>query len=116
MAAGKRLICDSEALVDGGVGVRFTVERYGREEPAFAVRFRGTVYGYLNRCGHTPIELDWQAGEFFDLERRWIMCATHGAIYHPATGECVTGRCAGRGLVALKLTEDEGQVYVVETE
>lgn len=114
MAAGKRLICDSEALVDGGVGVRFTVLRHGREEPAFAIRFAGSVYGFLNRCGHTPIELDWQPGEFFDLERRWIMCATHGAIYHPATGRCVSGRCAGRGLVALKLIEDEGRVYVVE--
>lgn len=114
MAGTKRLICATEALLDGGAGVRFTVQRHGREEPAFAIRFRGVAYAYLNRCGHTPIELDWQAGEFFDLEKRWIICATHGAIYHPATGECVGGRCAGRGLVALVLTEEEGNVYLVE--
>jgi nitrite reductase/ring-hydroxylating ferredoxin subunit len=114
MAGGKRLICAAAQLGDGGTGVRFSVRRHGREEPAFAIRFRGVAHAYLNRCGHTPIELDWQEGEFFDLEKRWIICATHGAIYHPATGECVGGRCNGRGLVRLSIIEEEGNVYLVE--
>lgn len=68
MAAGGRLICHSGDLLEAGRGVRFSVVWRGREEPAFAVRFRGRVYAYLNRCAHTPIELDWNAGEFFDAE------------------------------------------------
>ena len=24
------------------------------------------VYGYLNRCAHMPMELDWREGMFFD--------------------------------------------------
>jgi nitrite reductase/ring-hydroxylating ferredoxin subunit len=114
MAIGQRLICASPDLLDGGHGLRFTVRRHGRDEPAFAIRHRGTVYAYLNRCAHTPVELDWTAGEFFDADRRWLICATHGALYDPASGQCVGGRCLGRGLVPLPVIEQGGMVYVVE--
>jgi nitrite reductase/ring-hydroxylating ferredoxin subunit len=46
---------------------------------AFALRFDGRVVAYLNRCSHVPTELDWQPGEFLDMDRRWILCAMHGA-------------------------------------
>ena len=46
MAADPRLICASGDLIDGGSGVRFTVMQYGRDEPAFVVRFRGQVFAY----------------------------------------------------------------------
>ena len=116
MAEGERLICASAALVDGGPGVRFTVPRYGVEEPAFAIRFRGRVYAYLNRCGHVPVELDWQHGEFFDLSKLYLICATHGALYAPENGRCLGGRCNGRGLVAIPVAEREGHVYLIPDE
>ena len=55
MAAEARLICASDAVVDGGPGFRFTVMQYGKNEPAFVVRFRGQVFAYFNRCGHVPV-------------------------------------------------------------
>jgi len=51
----QRLICASSELVDGGHGVRFTVDRQGVSEPAFVVRFEGRVHAHLNRCGHLPV-------------------------------------------------------------
>ena len=114
MAAGERLICRSGDLSDAGRGVRFSVLRQGREEPGFAIRFRGRAFAYLNRCAHTPIELDWNAGEFFDAQGEWLICGTHGALYDPETGDCMAGRCNGRGLVALMVIEREGGVYVVD--
>jgi hypothetical protein len=33
---------------------------------AFAIRYKGVVYAYLNRCSHVPMEMDYQAGRFFD--------------------------------------------------
>jgi phosphoglycolate phosphatase len=54
------------------------------EEPAFAVRFRGRVAAYLNRCGHVPVELDWQPNEFFDDSKLYLICATHGALVFPS--------------------------------
>jgi len=94
--------------------VRFEVEHSGGSAPAFVVRFRGRVHAYLNRCGHLPVELDWQQGEFFDISGLYLICATHGALYAPETGRCVGGRCNGNGLVALEVVEDGGQIFVVE--
>lgn len=110
----QRLICASEELADGGRGLRFAVDRHGVSEPAFAVRFRGRVHAYLNRCAHVPVELDWQQGEFFDHSGLYLICATHGALYAPESGRCVGGRCDRKGLVALSVIEQDGQVYLIE--
>jgi nitrite reductase/ring-hydroxylating ferredoxin subunit len=113
MAAAKRLICASAELVDGGSGVRFEVAGSAGPIPAFAVRFCGRVQAYFNRCGHTPVELDWKPGEFFDLSGLYLICATHGALFDPATGACLGGRCNGRGLDALRVVEEHGEVFVI---
>lgn len=116
MVASERLICTSAALVETGPGVRFELKEPGRSmpAPAFAIRWQGRVYGYLNRCGHIPVELDWQHGEFFDSSRHYLICATHGALYDPATGACMGGRCEGRGLRTLVVSERHGNVYCEE--
>ncbi|ANQ84783.1 Rieske (2Fe-2S) protein [Azoarcus olearius] len=116
MAARERLICAASELADGGDGVRFTVERFGVVEPAFAVRYRGAVYAYLNRCAHVPVELDWVAGKFFDLSGTLLICAVHGAHYEPESGQCVMGPCKGRRLIALNVVERAGHVYLHEDE
>ncbi len=114
MAGRERLICASAALAEQGRGVRFEIERRGRREPAFVVRFDGAPRAFLNQCGHVPVELDWQEGEFFDDSRLYLICATHGALYHPGSGTCVGGRCAGRGLIPVPVVERDGHVYVME--
>jgi len=114
MAARQRLICASEAVVEAGPGVRFTVEHRGETAPGFVIRFQGRARAYLNRCGHVPVELDWQPGEFFDLSRLYLICATHGALYDPRTGACVEGRCRGHGLVPLPVVERAGGIYIEE--
>lgn len=114
MVATKRLICASAELVDGGKGVCFEVGNGMDGTPAFAIRFRGHVYGYLNRCGHVPVELDWKPGEFFDFSGLYLICATHGALYDPATGACLGGRCNRRGLDALRMIEENGGVYLIQ--
>ncbi len=113
MVAHERLICASQDLADGGPGLRFEVDEKGHTTPApaFAIRWRGQVYAYLNRCGHIPVELDWQPGEFLDPSGQFLICSTHGALYDPATGACRAGRCEGRGLVALPVEERQGHVY-----
>ena len=110
----RRLICASEELVDGGRGLRFTVDRNGLGEAAFAVRFRGRVHAYLNRCAHLPVEIDWQQGEFFDHSGLYLICATHGALYAPESGSCLGGRCNGKGLVAVSVIEHDGQIFLIE--
>ena len=113
MDQGKRLICDGAEVLEGGKGIRFTVERHGRTEPAFVIRFDGTVHAYVNRCAHVPIELDWIEGEFFDLTGLYLICSTHGATYLPESGRCVAGPCSGGRLVRLPVEESDGKVYLV---
>jgi nitrite reductase/ring-hydroxylating ferredoxin subunit len=114
MAEYERLICAASDLTEQGRGVRFELSRYGKAQPAFVVRFEGRPHAFLNQCGHVPVELDWQEGEFFDDSRLYLICSTHGALYHPASGQCVGGRCAGRGLIALPVVERDGRVYLIE--
>lgn len=116
MAETARVICPSGTLVNGGKGVRFTVLYQGMARGAFAIRYGGRVYAYLNSCAHIPVELDWQEGEFFDHSKLYLICATHGATYEPESGYCVLGPCRGQHLTALAITERDGQVLLEESE
>ena len=114
MAERERLICATSDLPEQGKGVRFVLNRWGQSQPAFVVRFDGQPRAFLNQCGHVPVELDWQEGEFFDDSRLYLICATHGALYHPASGQCVGGRCAGRGLIPVPVVERDGHIFTME--
>ena len=111
MADGERVICPSEALLDAGKAVRFEVEYFGENAPAFVVRLDGCVHGYLNRCGHMPMELDWREGEVFDAEGHDLICSTHGATYAADSGKCLGGPCSGTPLVPLLVEERDGKVF-----
>ena len=111
MAAAQRLICQGSDLVDSGDGLRFELNCGGVPTQAFAVRFQGRVYAYLNRCGHMPMELDWIQGKFFDGEGLLLVCSTHGALYEPDSGRCLGGPCAN-GLVSIDVEEIDGMVYL----
>ncbi len=112
MAEKLRLICSSTEVSDAGKGFRFNLERYGREVPAFVIRFNGQVHAYLNECGHVPAELDWMPGEFFDDSKLYLICSIHGALYAPDSGRCLGGRCQGRGLKPLPVREIDGLIFL----
>jgi nitrite reductase/ring-hydroxylating ferredoxin subunit len=103
-------LCGSTDLLDGGEAVAFDVVHYGRTARGFAIRFEGQAYAYLNQCAHVPMEMDYQPNQFFDSTGQFLMCATHGALYRPETGECRGGPCRG-GLIKIALTEREGVVH-----
>jgi nitrite reductase/ring-hydroxylating ferredoxin subunit len=111
MADEARLICASGALPDCGRGVRFEVEYFGAPAPAFVVRQDGQVHGYLNRCAHVAMELDWQEGVFFDSSGRDLLCSTHGAVYETRSGRCLGGPCNRTPLVKLRFEERHGGIY-----
>jgi nitrite reductase/ring-hydroxylating ferredoxin subunit len=98
-------VCGSDELVDGGAGRRMAASFAGGDAVVFFVRYGGDAYGYLNRCAHVPMELDWVEGQFFEASGLYLMCATHGAIYTPDTGKCVGGPCRGGRLRALHVEE-----------
>jgi nitrite reductase/ring-hydroxylating ferredoxin subunit len=104
-------LCDARALEERGKAWGWDVLEYGRPVRAFALRFDGTVRAYLNRCAHVPAEMDWQPGEFFDSDKRFILCSIHGAAYAPDSGRCVGGPCGRGRLTALRTEERGAMVY-----
>jgi nitrite reductase/ring-hydroxylating ferredoxin subunit len=57
------------------------------------------------------ISLDWVDNQFFTVDRRYLMCANHGAVFEPPTGECVWGPCVGAALQALALEIEGDKIY-----
>jgi nitrite reductase/ring-hydroxylating ferredoxin subunit len=108
---GEHWLCAADALQERGRALTFEVLQFGRPTPAFALRFEGQVVAYLNRCAHVPVQMDWQPGDFLDMDKRFILCSIHGAAYEPADGRCVGGPCGKGRLRALSVLERDGQVY-----
>ena len=103
-------LCASRDLPDAREACPFDVRYGGQTCRAFAIRFRGQVHAYLNRCTHVAMELDWRPNHFFDLTGQHLVCASHGALFAPDTGQCVGG--PGRGpLIRIETLEREGVVY-----
>ncbi|MGE4242799.1 Rieske (2Fe-2S) protein [Ramlibacter sp.] len=102
-------LCNSADLPDGGRAVPFDVVYGGQTCQAFAVRWRGAPHAYLNRCAHVAMQMDYEPNRFFDDSGEWLLCASHGAVYRPDTGECGGGPCRG-GLVKIALSERDGVV------
>jgi len=98
-------VCAADELVDGGLGVRRAARYLNGDAVVFFIRYDGQVHGYLNRCAHVPMELDWLEGQFFDSSGLYLMCATHGAIYAPESGRCVGGPCRGARLRPVQVQE-----------
>jgi len=107
----RQLLCASNELEERGRAFVFDVLQYHQPARAFVLRFDGRVVAYLNRCAHVPTEMDWQPGEFLDMDKAWILCSIHGATYDPRNGRCVAGPCGRGHLTVLDVREEGGQVY-----
>ena len=109
--AASEVLCASAQLEERGRAVVWDVMLWGRPARAFALRFDGKPVAYLNRCLHVPTEMDWQEGQFLDIDKRWILCSIHGAAYEPADGRCVGGPCGRGKLTPERVAERDGQVH-----
>jgi len=78
----------------------------------FAVKKDGCIYVYLNACPHIGIPLEFQPDEFLDMEKRFIQCANHGALFEIETGDCITGPCVGQALKALRYEIVDGHIQL----
>lgn len=100
------------ADVPEGASAKFPLSWRGRWVEGFVVRVRGRFHAYVNSCIHAGTPLDWWPNEFFTDDGRLLVCATHGALYEPATGQCAGGPCGGGGLYPLAVRVEGGRVIV----
>jgi nitrite reductase/ring-hydroxylating ferredoxin subunit len=82
----------------------------------FIVRWGKQVFGYVNRCPHDGVNLDWETNQFLDESGRLIVCGKHGSKFDLATGKCVEGPCLGQGLEPIQLTVIDGDICVTGVE
>lgn len=95
--------------------VRLKADKFGRPRSAIVVcDTTHKVHAYLNECRHLPIPLDAGSGEVWNVERTHLLCSTHGAMYRPDDGYCVTGPCAGASLFRLDVAIEGTDVFVVD--
>jgi nitrite reductase/ring-hydroxylating ferredoxin subunit len=74
----------------------------------FLVQAGNEVHGYVNRCAHQSLPLNYLPDRFLTYDGSMILCTAHGAIFEKSTGYCVSGPCAGRSLarVAVQVVDD----------
>jgi nitrite reductase/ring-hydroxylating ferredoxin subunit len=103
------VLCRLDEIPDPG-GKGFTFGEGKTREEIFVLRKGGKVYGYVNRCPHAGVPLDWTPDRFLDHTNTLIMCATHGALFGIEDGLCVAGPCKGRSLAAIDVTVASGDL------
>lgn len=103
---------NSADLQEKSKGLRFNLPHLGEHATGFVVRFNDKAHAYVNQCAHMPVELDWNEGDFFSMDKGFLICATHGAHYEPNTGHCVYGPCKGKRLKPLAVTEENERVII----
>lgn len=95
-----------------GASKKFTIRSGAREVEALLVNYQGAFFAYKNRCPHVGITLDWVDNQFFSVDRRYLMCANHAAVFEPDTGECIWGPCAGLSLESVSLRFEGDKIFV----
>ena len=106
------VVLNNVEVNEKSTGLRFDLPELGKFATGFVVRYEGKLYAYVNKCAHVSVELDWNQGEFFDVSQQYLICATHGAHYQPASGYCVMGPCKGKRLQPLDVTEQDNNITI----
>ncbi len=111
MAAIRVVLGKAESLLEGE-SMKFSFESADGEHEGFILRHRDRLYAYRNECRHIPMTMDWVENRFLSRDRRYIQCATHGALYEIETGLCVDGPPVGETLRCLSVEVEDGQIVV----
>ena len=95
--------------IPDGEAKGFTVETAAGKRDILVHRDGDQVRGYVNSCPHVGSPLDWAPDRFISLDGFHLLCGTHGALFRPDDGYCISGPCAGDSLerVPVRLIEDE---------
>jgi nitrite reductase/ring-hydroxylating ferredoxin subunit len=86
----------------------FTVENTS----LFAVKHDNQMYVYENSCPHLGISLEFQPNQFLDVEKRFIQCSNHNALFEIESGLCLSGPCQGKSLRKIPFVLHEQKILV----
>jgi nitrite reductase/ring-hydroxylating ferredoxin subunit len=78
----------------------------------FVVKKDGVISVFENSCPHLGIPLEMLPDQFFDIEKSFIQCSTHGALFEIENGLCVAGPCAGASLKQYQFETINGEIHI----
>ena len=110
LAPPPRVLCRLEDIPDGAS--KAFDPPPGGFTGLFAVRQGDAVHVYVNSCPHIGVPLNWRGDDFLTRDKANIICASHGAEFHIASGLCFQGPCAGDSLEAVAVTIRDGEILV----
>jgi len=103
-------LCPSETLPEGEYHeLHYTLER--SSEYLVATRIDGIAKAWYNCCPHAGRPLNYGPDLFLTDPDKRLVCAAHGAVFDPRTGQCVSGPCARARLTPCPITERDGKIY-----
>lgn len=105
-------LCGVEDIEDPG-SRGFAAKIGARIVDILVVRRGNRVYAYRNHCPHTGSPLDWMPEQFLTIDRKYIQCATHHALFRIDDGRCVSGPCHGDSLEAIPLEVRSGHIFLI---
>jgi len=111
VASGEWCVARLDEIPEPGA-VEFAVGEGDWPFRGFVVRWERQVYAYANVCPHQRHPLNLTPAGFFNPQRTLLLCASHGAVFEPASGRCVAGPCTGASLTALECRVVDGEVRV----
>ncbi len=111
MAEREIEVCRLEDLADPG-SIEFRIGDGDWPFKGFVVRQGEDVFAYQNVCPHAGHPLNWKPDSFLTPDGDAIICASHGAVFEMATGECVAGPCPGQHLKTVPASIRSGRIYV----
>lgn len=80
----------------------------------FVVKMDGQIHVYENSCPHLGINLEYQEDQFLDVEKRFIQCANHMALFEIENGNCISGPCTGQSLTKIPFSINADGMILVE--
>lgn len=81
------------------------------QDSVFVVRYRGTLRAWRNACPHVDgAPMAWRKDAYMNAAGTHIVCAAHGALFDPDSGDCVQGPCLGRRLTPVELRTTSNSV------
>ncbi len=107
-----RALCRADDIADGAA--KGFPPPPGGLTGLFAVRQGSAIFVYVNECPHIGTPLEWVAHRFLSADGSRIVCATHGAEFRIADGECLRGPCFGERLESVMIEIKDGIIFVPE--
>lgn len=79
----------------------------------FIVRNFEILKAYQNSCPHNLAPLNWGEDAFLSMDKDYIQCANHGALFNFSSGDCVYGPCVGQKLDSVEIEIENNIIYAL---